>query len=456
MRPQFRLMLVMSVAAAVIVPMVGAPVSGAAQTTSRSDAVLEWNATATSAAVACGFTPDGNPPYESRLYAMTHIAIHDALNEIRPLYRSYSYNPAGSHPHASPEAAVAAAANAVLTDGLKAITGNCVPPVVTQTYNAQLAAVPAGSAKDEGIAIGLAAARSIIRDRADDLTVTGAPTVDPDFPQGDNPGEWRFTPDSPQVAFLPNWGKVRPFTLARSGQFGPSGPYDVRSSAYARDYNEIKRLGGVKSQRTPDQTEIALFWVNSAPLQWNAIARSVTADRGTWMGLWGHARLFAVLNAAMADGYIGSFNTKYLDPETKLFWRPVTAIQLGNSDGNPATKGDPRWKPLRVTPPIPDYDSAHATEGGAAAAVLTAYFGHARFAACSVSEPATNNSCVSPVGTGRKLIRHYSSFLQAANENALSRIYVGYHFRKAAMDGDRHGLLIGAHAVATKMRPLGW
>ena len=454
MRPQVRLMLVMSVAAAVIVPMVGAPVSGAAQATSRSDAVLDWNATATRAAVACGFTPDGNPPYESRLYAMTHIAIHDALNEIRPVYRSYSYNPAGSHPHASPDAAVAAAANGALIAGLNEL--KCPTALVKDTYQDRVDAIPAGPAKDQGIAIGVAAAASIVHKRAADLTVTGAPTVDPEFDQGTLPGEWRFTPDSPQVAFLPNWGKVTPFTLADSGQFGPSGPYDVRSSAYARDYNEIKQLGGVKSRRTPEQTEIALFWVNSAPLQWNAIARSVTADRGAWLGLWGHARLFAVLNAAMADGYIGSFNTKYLDPDTRLFWRPVTAIQLGNSDGNSATKGDPGWKPLRVTPPIPDYDSAHATEGGAAAAVLTAYFGNARFAACSVSEPATNNSCVNTGSTGPKLIRHYWSFIQAANENALSRIYVGFHFRKAAMDGNRHGLLIGAHAVATKMRPLGW
>ena len=133
------------------------------------------------------------------------------------------------------------------------------------------------------------------------------------------------------------------------------------------------------------------------------------------MGLWQHARLFAMLNAVMADGYIGSFATKYLDPDTKLFWRPVTAIREGKADGNPSTTGDPSWTPLRTTPPIPDYDSAHATEGGAAAAVLAAFFGdHTRFSACSISEPAADNSCIDPTNGAPKLVREFRSFSQAA------------------------------------------
>ncbi len=171
----------------------------------------------------------------------------------------------------------------------------------------------------------------------------------------------------------------------------------------------------------------------------------------------GPGPLFAVLNAAMADGYIGSFFTKYLDPETKLFWRPVTAIREADHDGNRPPTATPDWKPLRDHPADPGLrlGACHRGRRGRRRAdgVLRQ---RTRFAACSVSEPATNNSCVDPGNTGPKLIRHYWSFTQAANENALSRIYVGFHFRKAAMDGNRHGLLIGAHAVATKMRPLGW
>ena len=460
MRSPIRILMVLSLAVVATVPVAGQALADRGHHDpgpAGPDAVLAWNETATSAAVACGMTPDGNPLYESRLYAMTHIAIYDALNEIRRVYQPYTYDPPGSRPRASADAAVAAASNGVLAPGLAQAAPGCTSTLVADTYRDRLAAIADGPAKSAGIAIGEAAASKINDERAADLTVTGAPLVDPAFVQGTEPGQWRFTPDRP-FAFLPNWGKLTPFTLSDSSQFGPSGPYDVRSPAYARDYNEIKSLGSVNSTtRTPEQTEIALFWVNSAPLQWNAIARSVATSKGPNMGLWQHARLFAMLNAALADGYIGSFATKYLDPDTKLFWRPVTAIREGNADGNRATTGDPGWTPLRTTPPIPDYDSAHATEGGAAAAVLAAFFGnHTRFSACSISEPAADNTCIDPNNGAPKLVREYRSFSQAAEENALSRIYVGFHFRKAAMDGLRHGRLIGAHAALTAFRPTWW
>ena len=457
MRSHIRILTVLSLAVAATIPLTGQAMADRGHHDpgpAGPDAVLAWNETATSAAVACGITPDGNPLYESRLYAMTHIAIHDALNEIRPVYQPHNYDPSGRRPQASAEAAVAAAANGVLTPGLAQAAPECTSTLVAETYRSRLAAIADGPAKSAAIAIGEAAAAKINDERAADLTVTGAPLVDPTFVQGTEPGQWRFTPDLP-FAFLPNWGKLKPFTLSDSSQFGPSGPYHLRSRAYARDFNEIKSLGSVNSTtRTPEQTEIALFWVNSSPLQWNAIARSVATDKGPNMGLWQHARLFAMLNAVLADGYIGSFATKYLDPDTKLFWRPVTAIREGNADGNRATTGDPGWTPLRTTPPIPDYDSAHATEGGAAAAVLAAFFGnHTRFSACSISEPAADNGCIDPNNGAPKLIREFHSFSQAAEENGLSRIYVGYHFRKAAMDGVRHGRLIGIHAAKTAFRP---
>ncbi len=169
MRSHVRLMLAMTVAAAVAVPVGGAAVAASPPTSAprQSTALLDWNATATSAAVACGITPDGNPPFESRLYAMTHIAIHDALNEIKPVYRSYAYSPAGRHPHASPEAAVAAAANGVLTEGLHQL--NCPSMLVQARYRTRIDAVPAGRAKEQGIAIGRAAAARINALRAGDL-----------------------------------------------------------------------------------------------------------------------------------------------------------------------------------------------------------------------------------------------------------------------------------------------
>jgi len=464
MRPHSRILLVLSLVATVLLPIAGPAVAGddrhGPPGGGSPDAVLAWNGTATAAAVACGFTPDGNPVYESRLYAMTHIAIHDALNAIRPVYSGYAYSPDHSQPDASAQAAVAAAAAGVLKPGLQEIDPACSTTLVQQAYDSSLAAIPDGPAKVAGIAVGVAAAAAIIEKRGTDLKV-GAPLTQDEqggFQQGTKPGEWRFTPDRP-FAFLPNWGKVPPFT-AGIEQFAPRGPYDLDSRAYARDLNEVKNLGGdgvtTPSARTPDQTEIALFWVNSAPLQWNAVARDVTVDRHSRMGLWDTARLFAVLNMALADGYIASWATKFLDPGTRLFWRPVTAIRLADQDGNRFTVADPTWTPLVTTPPIPDYDSGHAVAGAVAAAVLAQFFGdRTRFSVCSVSLPTAGNSCIDPTRGTPTVVHDFRSFSQAATENGLSRIYVGFHFRKAVTDGLRHGGLIGRQAATTLLRPVG-
>jgi hypothetical protein len=198
------------------------------------------------------------------------------------------------------------------------------------------------------------------------------------------------------------------------------------------------------SRRTPDQTQIALFWLEASPVGWNRIARRVSA--AARLDRWENARLFALLNLAMADGYIGSFEAKY----RYKFWRPVTAIREANADGNDATTGDPSWTPLATTPPMPDHDSAHSVEGAAAAAVLEQFFERSNFAfqTCSTSLPAGSRcSDASPV------YRSYTGFTQAAVENGLSRIYVGYHFRRAVTEGMEHGSNIGRWAFRHYLRP---
>jgi hypothetical protein len=448
-----RLALVVALAAATLLPLAGpAQAGGGSHSTPPAqgpDAVLAWNETATSTALACGLS--GNPPGESRLYAMMHIAVHDALNAIKRESLPYTYSPSRLTPGASPTAAVATAARDVLQTGL----GACAQfSNVTAAYDAMLATVPDGAAKNSGIRLGATSAATIIGDRAPDNL--DQPIMDGGFVQGTAPGQWRFTLQANGVdynafAFLPKWGEVKPFVLRNSDQFAPNGPYDLQSRDYAKDLNEIKSLGGDGSspntvnKRTPEQTEIALFWVGSSPYQWNSIARTVAAQHRR-MDLWDNARLFGLLNMALADGYIGSFETKY----TELFWRPETAIRAADTDGNSRTTADPTWLPLQETPPIPDYDSAHAVEGGAAAAVLTAFFGRTSFDNCSPWLPAGN---VCAGGSGPGVVRHFTSFTEAANENAVSRIYVGFHFRKAAEDGKRHGHQIGSWAVSTKMRP---
>jgi hypothetical protein len=162
-------------------------------------------------------------------------------------------------------------------------------------------------------------------------------------------------------------------------------------------------------------------------------------------GPWRQARLFGLLNLALADGYIGSFDTKY----TYNYWRPVTAIHEAAADGNPDTQADPGWASLVPTPPVADYDSAHSVEGGAAAAVLALVLGRdgVRFSTCSTTLPERKCGDPSPV------FRGYRSFSDAAEENAESRILVGFHFRKATIAGTRHGYRIGERAVARFMRP---
>jgi hypothetical protein len=450
MRSLTRTLLVMSIAAAVLAPVVGP----ASARPARGDAVTAWNVNAGKAALDACLAPTNNPLHESRLYAAMHVAIHDALNAIDRRSRPYVFK-TGAKPGASPDAAVAAAARDVLVPLLQQLPApfsDCVGrndavEKVDRAYAAALGAIPDGRAKRQGVALGQAAAAAILALRAGDGSDT--PLFDTAYPQGTQPGEYRFTPGF-DFAFAPGWADVTPFVLRDSSQFRPGPPYAVTSRRYTADFNEVKRLGGdgitTPSARTAEQTEIALFWVESSPLQWNRIARTVSAARG--LDLWENARLFGLLNMALADGYIGSFDTKY---HQYNYWRPVTAIQTADTDGNPNTSADPTWTPLVPTPPIPDYDSAHSVEGGAASQVLKRFFGtdHIGFTTCSLTLP-DGSTC----DDAAPVLRSYTSFSQAREENGRSRILVGFHFRKAVDEGIDHGRKIGNRAVNHFLRPV--
>ena len=268
--------------------------------------------------------------------------------------------------------------------------------------------------------------------------------MDFNYPQGTEPGEWRFTPDSPvQLAFAPNWGKVTPFVLKRGSQFRPAPPYHLGSKNTRLDYNEIKLIGGdditTPSARTPDQTEIGLFWIESSPLAWNRLARAISVEqesrsRGRTRGCSGSS----TWRWPMAISRRGKPSI------TTTSGGPITAIRLGDTDGNPDTDGVPDWTPLQSTYPMPDHDSGHAVQGGVAAEILKQFFGtdDISFTACSTTVGA-DSTCADPA----PVIRSYSSFSQAADENAVSRIYIGIHFRRAVEEGVRHGRKIGAYAV---------
>jgi hypothetical protein len=458
MRLQTRLLLVMALVAAVFTPLPRAvdPQTRAAFAASAGgDAVTVWNANAGVAATKACIAPLDDPFHESRIYAMMHVAIHDALNAIDRRFRPYTFD-RQAESGASPDAAVAAAARDVLIPllgqlprELPFITQSCIDAGIASVeaaYTTALAALPDAPAKAQGIAVGQAAAAAILALRAADGAV--GPFLNSSCPQDTQPGKYQCTPGFRFIAFEV-WGKVTPFELQDGAQFRPGPPYAVNEKTYTADFNEVKSLGGngltTPSARTADQTEIALFWRESSPLKWNRIARVVSGNTG--LNLWQNARLFGLLNMALADGYIAMAATK----NHYNYWRPVTAIQTGDTDGNPDTTGDPAWTPLRPTPPNQDYASGHSIEGGAAAEVLRQFFGtdQISFQDCGV-ELAAGSTCSDP----SPVFRSYTSFSQAAVENAYSRILIGFHFRKSVEEGNEYGRKIGERAANLYLRPV--
>ncbi|HXJ60687.1 MAG TPA: vanadium-dependent haloperoxidase [Verrucomicrobiae bacterium] len=393
--------------------------------TARPDAVTDWNGIATTAAAA----PVQNAIVQSRTYAMTHAAIHDALNAIEHRYETYAFD-AQAVIGASPEAAVAAAAHDVLVHELPTKQAD-----LDAAYAAALAAIPNSAAKADGIAVGQAAAAAILALRSADGS-----SVVMTYTPGSEPGDWVPTPPAFLPAALPRWGEVTPFTLRSGSQFRPApAPYlDLTSEEFARDYNEVKAVGDANSViRTAQQSEIAQFWYEGSPLGWNRIGRNVSAQRG--LDLWENARLFALLNLAMADGFIAGFETKYF----YNFWRPVTAIRSGDMDGNADTLADPAWASFLVTPNIPDYTSTHSVLGAVAAEVLAAFFSTDDVAFATTSGPPFPG-----------ITRSFPSFSAAAQENADSRVYAGIHFRTACTDGLRQGRQIGHFAFRHYLKPV--
>jgi hypothetical protein len=277
-------------------------------------------------------------------------------------------------------------------------------------------------------------------------------TRDAPYTPGTGPGKWRPHPNpdppNPPIAnqdlargyassAFPGWGNVTPFTLLSAGQFWLPGPPSLPSEAYARDYNEVKGLGGrISEARTAEQTEIARFWFEGGPA-WGRIAR-VTAETSR-LDAWDSARLLGLMHLAMADAYIAGFKIRYVYD----LWRPVTAIREGDTDGNDATVGDPTWNSLQNTPPVSDYPSTLSTFSGAAAAALAGALG--------TDQVAFKVTSGAPFPD---ITRSFTSFSQAAREGANSRVYAGIHFRSACEDGLVLGRKIGERAVAMYLQPM--
>jgi hypothetical protein len=387
----------------------------------HSNAVTDWNAIALDAFAP---TEGTNPMAQSRTFAILHASIHDALNAIDRRFKAYTPGLAAAR-GASVDAAVAAAAREVLV--------TLVPDqaaLVDAAYGRALMTLHEGQAKTSGIATGRAAAwATLTRRQSDGFEAATQPVYVPES----GPGEYQFTAPF-NFAAQPGWGRVQPFIIDLKEDV-LDGPQSLSSAKYAPDLAYVKAIGHIASTTpTPEQSEIAQFWYEDSPLGWNRITNAVVRQEG--LDPWEAARAFALVNFAMADGFIAGFDAKY----RFHFWRPVTGIHEAATDGNPLTEADPTWQPLLTTPPVPDYPSTHTVLGAAAAEVLSELFGdEVRYSATSLTLPGVT--------------RHFEGFSMAARENGLSRIYAGIHFRHAVRDGHRQGRSIG-QAVSEALEPV--
>jgi membrane-associated phospholipid phosphatase len=391
--------------------------------TLETRALVDWNVTALRTTAAAPF----DPPLESRNLALVQAAVYDAVNSIRGRYRPYAVRVSAA-PDASVVAAVAAAAHRSLVTLYPAQAA-----ALDQAYETSLAAVPDGDEKTEGVETGAAAAGALLALRSLDHAADGAA-----YTPGSGPGAWVPTPPAFKAALDPGWGGVTPYFLRSGSQFRPGPPPALSSAAYRRDFDEIKAIGSATSSvRTKHETDVAQFWVSTAPQIWNQAAQQLTLQRG--LGVTPAARLFALLNAAGADAFIAAWDAKFTYNE----WRPVTAIRAADTDGNADTTPDPTWTPLLVTPPFPDYPAGHTTYAGAAETVLTSVFGvhPGSFTLRSATAPGVELT--------------YTSFAAAAAEVVEARVWGGIHWRTSSEAGRSLGQAVARYALAHGLQPGG-
>jgi PAP2 superfamily len=394
----------------------------------RADVVTSWNSAALAAIRASG-TP---PPVASRSLAILHVSIYDAVNGISRRHEPYLVE-STVQASASEVAAASAAALRVLTGLFPAQA-----PQFTALHQTIVQTIKDGPQKQSGLTWGGLVADRILASRANDGSAALVPP-----PGGTGPGVWEPTPPAFAPYLLTQWGQVAPFVMESGDALRPNGPPPLNSARWAADYNEVKALGAaVGSTRTADQSQIARFWADGAgtetpPGHWNHIAQDVAAAQGNTVEQ--NARMFALLNLAMADAAICAWDAKYVFH----FWRPVTAIRVGDTDGNDATAADPTWSSFITTPPFPDYISGHSTFSGAAARILARFYGRDDIAFVTGSDALPG------------VLRSFAGFAAAAAEAGASRIFGGIHYGSANRDGLAAGTVIGDLTFANFLQPKG-
>jgi hypothetical protein len=393
----------------------------------KRDVILRWNDVALDA-IREEKTP---PPIAAHHLALMHVAIYDALCALEPGHELFAIE-AKEQRRGSPEAAAAAAAHQTLT---------AIYPKRKAAFDRALAEslawVPNGPAKNEGINAGRLVANDVITWR-----VKNGKMEQVSYKSKGELGKWEPTPPNFAAALLPEWATLACFAVREHKQFRSPGPPDVKSDQFAASLKQVQELGAKDSKtRTREQTEIALFWADNEgtvtpPGHWNRIAATVAEKRGLSMDE--NARLFALLNVALADAGICCWECKF---KCDLY-RPVTAIHKAAELQNEKLAADPRWMPLLNTPPFPSYVSGHSTFSGAAAGALAKFFG-----TDDVSFTTTSDALPG-------VVRSFKSFSAAAAEAGMSRIYGGIHYDFDNTDGLKVGREIGEYVAANHFKPM--
>lgn len=387
----------------------------------KADAVLDWNA------IMVRTVGTQNPFAQARFAAIMHLAVFEAVNSIAKEYEPYLGTIAAPK-GASPEAAAIAAAHSVLREYFP---GNAATLDAARANS--LAALPGGQAKDDGIAVGLAAAALMIALRANDGSTP------PQFylPMSSDPGQWELTPSCPPAGgiFL-HWRNVTPFGIKSSQQFRSEPPPALTSHRYARSYNEVKDVGDTSSTLRPQyQSDVARFYAAVAAVgTWNPAVNQVASAKGK--SLSENARAFALLNMAMSDALVSVMETKY----HYSLWRPETAVRAGDTDSNRNTEPLGSFVPFITTPCFPSYPSGHASASYAARKIAEEMFG-----------PEGHSITLStPLVTG--VILQYDTFKQITMDIDDARVYGGIHFRFDQTAGARQGLHVGEYVHKHKLR----
>lgn len=396
----------------------------------RADEVTDWNETTMQVSRVAGL----NALVAGRLLAMVHGSIFDAVNGIERKYEPVHVD-FNAPPGASRRAAAIEAAYTVLVSQYPA-----QKTFLDAKRAESLAALPSGGAPESNTSIerGLEWGRSVANDIVVWRSSDGFTPTPPPFTGGTAIGQWRPTPPAFASGLGPQFATMTTWAIPSPSFFAVPAPPALTSAEYAADVNEVKAIGrNTSTTRTREQAEIAGFWFGNTPFYWMPLARSLAVESGNKLSE--NAHFFALMTISMADSVITCWEAKY----RFQYWRPITAIEFADVDGNPATDADATWRPLFNTPSHPEYLSGHSTASGAAAMAMLLYFGDATFTIDSSTIP----------GAVSGIVRTFTGIQQASMEVGDSRVYGGIHFRTACNVGRATGEAIAQYVLTNALQP---